>query len=86
LLEPLAYHSGCLVNKHFYIIGGQNIQLKQTNNVYIYDIEENKLSRLNPQVNNIFLEFPNLEFFLFLIFLHILLILPNLYNKLKILL
>jgi hypothetical protein len=33
------------------MFGGQNLQLKQINTVYHYDIEENKMNKISPKVN-----------------------------------
>jgi hypothetical protein len=49
----LAYHAGALVDGHFFMFGGQNLQLKQINTVYYYDIEENKMNKFSPKVNKL---------------------------------
>lgn len=57
ILEPLAYHAGCLYEKSYYILGGQGVDMKAVNYVYIYDIENNKLDKISPDEN----DFPALE-------------------------
>ena len=38
-LEPLAYHTGTLVGSEYFIIGGNNVFLRQSPFIYIYDLE-----------------------------------------------
>ena len=45
-LEPLAYHTGNLVDNKYYIIGGSNVFLRQSPNIYIYDLKRNYLEKI----------------------------------------
>ena len=42
-LEPLAYHTGTLIEDEYYIIGGSNVFLRQSPFIYIYNLKENNL-------------------------------------------
>ena len=46
-LEPLAYHTGTLIGNEYYIIGGNNVFLRQSSFIYIYNLEENTLEKIS---------------------------------------
>ena len=51
-LEPLAYHTGTLVGSEYFIIGGNNVFLRQSSFIYIYDLEENSLEKIKIEKND----------------------------------
>ena len=67
----MAYHAGALVDGHFFMFGGQNLQLKQINTVYYYDIEENKMNKISPNVSKLYFIFnaTNIQLLLHLLIL-----------------
>ena len=52
ILEPLAFHSGTLIGDKYYIIGGNNVFLRQSCNIYIYNLSENILSKIKMEKND----------------------------------
>jgi hypothetical protein len=55
LPEPLAYQSGVLCDDNFYMFGGENNNNTATNNLYIYDIPNNKWEKRIFGVKNIYI-------------------------------
>ena len=51
-LEALAYHTGTLIGDEYYIIGGNNAFLRQSPNIYIYNLKENTLSKIKMEKND----------------------------------
>ena len=51
-LEPLAYHSGTLIDDNYYIIGGSNVFERQNPFVYIYNLRENNLEKIKLEKND----------------------------------
>ena len=51
-LEPLAYHTGTLIEDKYYIIGGSNVFLRQSPFIYIYDLKENNLEKIKSEKND----------------------------------
>lgn len=49
-LTLLSNHSGNEINGKYYIIGGESLDLRQMNSVFVYNIEDNKLERTNYKV------------------------------------
>ena len=50
-LEPLAYHTGTLIEKKYYIIGGNDVFIRQSPFIYIYDLENNTLEKTQIEKN-----------------------------------
>ena len=50
-LEPLAYHTGTLIEDEYYIIGGSNVFLRQSPFIYIYNLRENNLEKIKFEKN-----------------------------------
>lgn len=58
----MAYHKGCECDGKYYILGGQNATMSSVNSVYVYNIEENFLEKLNFKVKIIVYIFKPEEF------------------------
>lgn len=58
-LPYLAHHTGTLVEGSYYIIGGQNEFTRQTNDVWIYNIEQNSIEKIEQKENQTV--FPKIE-------------------------
>ena len=50
-LEPLAYHTGTLINDKYYIIGGNDKYIRQSPFIYIYSINDNVLKKIRIEKN-----------------------------------
>ena len=50
-LEQIAYHSGTLVDDKYYIIGGNDKYIRQSPFIFIYDLKNNELEKIEIEKN-----------------------------------
>ena len=50
-MEQIAYHSGTLVDDKYYIIGGNDKYIRQSPFIFIYDLKNNELEKIEIEKN-----------------------------------